>query len=83
ALREFPMMNASLVEDQIIVRHYVHMGVAVALGEKGEEGLIVPVIREVHKKSVIEIARELEEIAKRARNKTIGVADVQGATFTL
>jgi len=83
ALLEFPMMNASLIDDQIIVRHYVHMGVAVALGEKGEEGLIVPVIRDVHKKSIIDIARDLEDIAKRARNKTIGVADVQGATFTL
>jgi 2-oxoglutarate dehydrogenase dihydrolipoamide succinyltransferase (E2 component) len=83
ALLEFPMMNATLQDDQIIVRHYVHMGVAVALGAKGEEGLIVPVIRDAHKKSLIEIARELEDIAARARNKTIGVADVQGATFTL
>jgi pyruvate/2-oxoglutarate dehydrogenase complex dihydrolipoamide acyltransferase (E2) component len=59
------------------------MGVAVALGEQGEEGLIVPVIRDAHKKSLIDIARELEDIAKRARNKSIGVAEVQGATFTL
>ncbi len=83
ALLEFPMMNATLQDDQIIVRHYVHMGVAVALGAKGEEGLIVPVIRDAHKKSLIDIARELEDIATRARNKTIGLADVQGATFTL
>jgi pyruvate dehydrogenase E2 component (dihydrolipoamide acetyltransferase) len=83
ALLEFPMMNATLQDDQIIVRHYVHMGVAVALGEQGEEGLIVPVIRDAHKKSLIDIARELEDIAKRARNKSISVAEVQGATFTL
>ena len=83
ALLEFPMLNATLQDDQIIVRHYVHMGVAVALGERGEEGLIVPVIRDAHKKSLIDIARELEDIAVRARNKTIGVAEVQGATFTL
>ncbi|MCS7064908.1 MAG: 2-oxo acid dehydrogenase subunit E2 [Fimbriimonadales bacterium] len=83
ALLEFPMLNASLVEDQIIVRHYVHMGVAVALGEKGEEGLIVPVIRDAHKKSIIELARELEAIAQRARTKSISLAEVQGATFTL
>jgi len=83
ALLEFPMLNASLVEDQIVVRHYVHMGVAVALGEQGEEGLIVPVIRDAHKKSIIELARELEEIAQRARTKSIGLAEVQGATFTL
>jgi pyruvate dehydrogenase E2 component (dihydrolipoamide acetyltransferase) len=83
ALLEFPMMNATLQDDQIIVRHYVHMGVAVALGEQGEEGLIVPVICDAHKKSLIDIARELEDIAKRARSKSIGVAEVQGATFTL
>lgn len=83
ALLEFPMMNATLQDDQILVRHYVHMGVAVALGEQGEEGLIVPVIRDAHKKSLIDIARDLEDIAKRARNKSIGVAEVQGATFTL
>ncbi|MCS6918815.1 MAG: 2-oxo acid dehydrogenase subunit E2 [Fimbriimonadales bacterium] len=83
ALLEFPMMNATLQDEQIIVRHYVHLGVAVALGAKGEEGLIVPVIRDAHKKSLIEIARDLEDIAARARNKTIGVGDVQGATFTL
>jgi pyruvate dehydrogenase E2 component (dihydrolipoamide acetyltransferase) len=83
ALLEFPMMNATLQDDQILVRHYVHMGVAVALGEQGEEGLIVPVIRDAHKKSLIDIARELEDIAKRARNKSISVAEVQGATFTL
>jgi pyruvate dehydrogenase E2 component (dihydrolipoamide acetyltransferase) len=83
ALLEFPMLNASLMDDQIIVRHYVHMGVAVALGEKGEEGLIVPVIRDAHKKSIIELARELEAIAQRARTKSISLAEVQGATFTL
>lgn len=83
ALLEFPMMNATLQDDQIIVRHYVHLGVAVALGAKGEEGLIVPVIRDAHKKSLIDIARDLDDIATRARNKSIGVADVQGATFTL
>jgi pyruvate dehydrogenase E2 component (dihydrolipoamide acetyltransferase) len=83
ALLEFPMMNATLQDDQITVRHYVHLGVAVALGEQGEEGLIVPVIRDAHKKSLIDIARELEDIAKRARNKSISVAEVQGATFTL
>ncbi|MGQ9902477.1 MAG: dihydrolipoamide acetyltransferase family protein [Fimbriimonadales bacterium] len=83
ALLEFPMMNATLQDDQIVVRHYVHLGVAVALGAKGEEGLIVPVIRDAHKKSLIDIARDLDDIATRARNKSIGVADVQGATFTL
>jgi len=58
------------------------MGVAVALGSTGEEGLIVPVIRDCQAKSVIELARELERIASKARNHQLEVADVQGGTFT-
>lgn len=83
ALMEFPMLNASLIEDKIVVHKYVHLGVAVALGTKGEEGLIVPVIRDAHRKSLIEIARELEELAQKARENRISPVEVQGATFTL
>jgi pyruvate/2-oxoglutarate dehydrogenase complex dihydrolipoamide acyltransferase (E2) component len=61
----------------------VHMGVAVSLGAKGDEGLIVPVIRDCHKKTLIELAKDLEAIAARARSNSLSVADVQGGTFTL
>lgn len=84
ALVEFPLMNAALMPDNNIVKTKgVHMGVAVALGAKGEGGLIVPVIRDCHTKSLVDIARDLDVIAKKARSNSLSVADVQGGTFTL
>lgn len=82
ALQEFPLLNASLQGTQVVRHRRIHMGVAVALGSTGEEGLIVPVIRDCQAKSVIELARELERIASKARNHQLEVADVQGGTFT-
>lgn len=82
-LLEFPAVNSSFQDDQVIVNHGVHMGVAVALGAKGDEGLIVPVIRDCHKKSLIDLAKDLDAIAKKARANQLSVADVQGGTFTL
>lgn len=83
ALLEFPLVNASLQGDQIVMNRAVHMGVAVSLGEKGDQGLIVPVIRDTHKKGLIEVGKELEALAARARSNSLGLADVQGGTFTL
>lgn len=83
ALMEFPLMNASLQGDQILMNGGAHIGVSVALGSKGDEGLIVPVIRDCHTKNLIEIAKDLEAIAKKARSNQLQVADVQGGTFTL
>lgn len=84
ALVEFPLMNAALMPDNNIVKTKgVHMGVAVALGAKGEGGLIVPVIRDCQAKSLVDIARDLDGIAKKARSNSLSVADVQGGTFTL
>lgn len=84
ALLEFPMLNASVREDnQILMNKNVHMGIAVALGSKGDEGLIVPVIRNCESKSIVDIARDLEDIAAKARNNGLKPDDVQGGTFTL
>ncbi|MCW5943960.1 MAG: 2-oxo acid dehydrogenase subunit E2 [Fimbriimonadaceae bacterium] len=84
ALQEFPLVNASLQPDNKILKNRgVHMGVAVSLGKAGDEGLIVPVIRDCHAKSIVQIARDLEDIAKRARANALELADVQGGTFTL
>lgn len=84
ALTEFPLVNASLREDnQIVMTKGVHVGIAVALGPKGDQGLIVPVIRDCHTKNLVEIARDLDEIAKKARANKLGVEDVKGGTFTL
>jgi len=84
ALLEFSMVNSSLRDDgQILKSNAVHMGIAVALGQKGDEGLIVPVIKDAHKKNLIEIARDLDAIAAKAREGKLDNADVQGGTFTL
>lgn len=84
ALLEFPAVNSALMPDNVVVQNNrVHMGVAVSLGAKGDEGLIVPVIRNCESKSLIDIAKELETIAKKARGNQLSVADVQGGTFTL
>lgn len=83
-LLEMPLMNAQLTPDnQILMNKGVHVGIAVSLGKKGDEGLIVPVIRDCHKKNLIDIARDLEMIARKARANQLSVTDVQGGTFTL
>lgn len=84
SLLEFPLVNAALQPDNnVLMNRGVHIGVAVALGSKGDEGLIVPVIRNCHQKSLVELAKDLEQIAKKAREGKLGLADVQGGTFTL
>lgn len=83
SLKEFPLVNASLQDgNQIVMNAGVHIGVAVALGPKGEDGLIVPVIRDCHTKSLIQIAKDLDGIAKAARSNSLKPADVQGGTCT-
>jgi pyruvate/2-oxoglutarate dehydrogenase complex dihydrolipoamide acyltransferase (E2) component len=83
-LAEFPLVNASLRDDnQIVMNKGIHIGIAVALGKGGDQGLIVPVIRNCHSKTLVEIARDLDEIAKKARANKLGVEDVKGGTFTL
>lgn len=83
-LLEYPLVNASLTPDnQILMNGGIHIGIAVALGAKGDEGLIVPVIRDCQKKTLVDIARDLDAIAKKARANQLNVTDVQGGTFTL
>jgi pyruvate/2-oxoglutarate dehydrogenase complex dihydrolipoamide acyltransferase (E2) component len=84
SLLEFPMLNASLSADaQLTTNKAINMGVAVSLGEKGEGGLIVPVIRNCQNLALVDIAKELESIARRARSSSLSTADVQEGTFTL
>lgn len=82
-LLEFPYLNAALNDGQIVLHRKVHMGVAVSLGERGEGGLIVPVVRDCQSKTVVELAKDLESIAAKARGNKLEPADVQGGTFTL
>jgi pyruvate/2-oxoglutarate dehydrogenase complex dihydrolipoamide acyltransferase (E2) component len=79
ALREFPILNASLVGDQILVKHDIHIGVAVAL----ERGLVVPVIRSADRKSVEEISGEIDALAARAEAGQLGPGELTGGTFSI
>ncbi len=81
ALREFPKFNASidLNNRQIIYKEYIHIGIAVDT----ERGLLVPVIRDVDKKELIELAVELTEISTKARNKKLKLDEMQGGNFTI
>jgi pyruvate dehydrogenase E2 component (dihydrolipoamide acetyltransferase) len=80
-LRQFPQFNASLDlgNNQLVVKQYYHIGVAVDT----ERGLLVPVVRDVDKKSVHDLAQELIELAERARQKKLAADDMRGGTFTI
>ena len=79
AIKEFPIFNASALPGQIVMKKHVHLGIAVSL----DEGLIVPVVRNADEMNFVGLARAMNDVATRARNKEISVDEVQGATFTL
>ena len=81
ALREFGRFNSSLTpeKDALIYKGYYHLGVAVDT----QEGLVVPVIRDVDRKGITELSKELGAISARAREGKLGPADLQGACFTI
>jgi pyruvate dehydrogenase E2 component (dihydrolipoamide acetyltransferase) len=81
ALREFPEFNASLdtASGQLILKRYYHVGVAVDT----PAGLLVPVLRDVDKKSITQLAEELNATAARARDRKIDVSELKGGTFTI
>jgi pyruvate dehydrogenase E2 component (dihydrolipoamide acetyltransferase) len=81
ALAQFPHFNTSLDEaaGQLVFKKYFHIGVAVDT----ERGLLVPVLRDVDRKSVHALATELAEVAERARQKKIQADDMRGGTFTI
>ncbi len=83
SLAEFPLVNAAFMPDGILMSKAINVGIAVALGKKGDEGLIVPVIKDCQSKGLVQIAKDLEEIAGKARASKLGVEDVKGGTFTL
>lgn len=81
ALKEFPQFNASLDSSgqELIIKKYFHIGVAVDT----PNGLVVPVIRDVDKKGIFELAKELGEMSEKARGKGLGMADMQGGCFSI
>ena len=80
-LQKHPIFNASLdeVAQEIVFKQYYHIGIAVDT----EAGLIVPVIRDADKKNVLELSRELEELAGKARDRKVSVEELTGGTFTI
>jgi pyruvate/2-oxoglutarate dehydrogenase complex dihydrolipoamide acyltransferase (E2) component len=80
ALREYPLMNATLEGDRITVHDQVNLGIAVSLGEKG---LIVPVVHDAHLLSEEGLAAKVKELAARARSGELTPDEVRGGTFTI
>ena len=79
ALKQFPSINAMIDGDTIVYRNYVNMGIAVA----SDAGLVVPNIKDADRKGMIEISREISEVAKRARDGKLTMDDLTGGTFTI
>ncbi len=80
-LKQYPALNASLDEatGEIVYKHYHHIGIAVDT----DAGLIVPVLRDADKKSLLEITKELEELARKARDRKVSAEELKGGTFTI
>jgi len=81
ALKVFPQFNASIdiEKEEIVYKQYIHIGVAADT----DRGLLVPVIRDVDKKNIVELAVELSQLSKKARDKKITPEEMQGGTFTI
>jgi len=80
ALREFPHLNASLGANELIVHKYIDLGIAVDLDY---QGLIVPVIRDAEEKRLRGIARDINDLATRARSRRLSPDEISGGTFTI
>ncbi|MDZ7772855.1 MAG: 2-oxoglutarate dehydrogenase, E2 component, dihydrolipoamide succinyltransferase [Balneolaceae bacterium] len=85
AIREFPLINSSvdMEKEEIILKRDINFGLAVALGQGGEGGLIVPVIKKAQEKNLVGLAEEVAQLADKARNKNLSPDDLVGGTITL
>jgi len=79
ALKAFPTFNSSLQGDQLVIKHYYHIGVAVDT----PNGLVVPVVRDVNLKGFMELAEELKTLSTKARAGQLTAKEMQGSTFTI
>ena len=79
AIKDVPILNSSWGEAGIVIKKDVHMGIAVAL----EDGLLVPVVRHADRKGLTQLAKEVTDLAERARTKKLNPEEVQGGTFTI
>jgi 2-oxoglutarate dehydrogenase E2 component (dihydrolipoamide succinyltransferase) len=79
ALKSFPLLNAEIEGEDILVKKYYDIGIAVG----AKEGLVVPVVRDADRLSFAEIERKIGELAVKARDNKLALADLQGGTFTI
>jgi 2-oxoglutarate dehydrogenase E2 component (dihydrolipoamide succinyltransferase) len=79
ALKEFPLINAEIKDDEILIKKYYDIGIAVS----AKEGLVVPVIRDVNKLSFAEIEKEVMDLSSKARDNKLKLDELQGGTFTI
>jgi pyruvate dehydrogenase E2 component (dihydrolipoamide acetyltransferase) len=79
ALKKFPQFNSSLIGDELVLKHYFHIGFAADT----PNGLLVPVIRDVDSKGILQIATELGVLARQARDGKLKLPDMQGGCFTI
>src|SRR4051812_23649084 len=79
ALREFPRLNAEIQGDEMVLKHYYDIGIAVG----ASEGLVVPVLRDADRLSFAQIESKVREFAKAAEDGTLSLADLKGGTFTI
>jgi 2-oxoglutarate dehydrogenase E2 component (dihydrolipoamide succinyltransferase) len=79
ALRAFPRLNAEIQGDEMILKHYYDIGVAVG----ASEGLVVPVLRDADRMSFASIEKQIREFARRAEDGSLSLADLKGGTFTI
>ncbi len=79
ALMQHPIMNSTLIGEEILLHNTVHLGIAVALSE----GLIVPKLRNAEKKNLLQIAKEVRKLAQKAREGTLCIEEVTDGTFTI
>lgn len=79
ALKAFPIVNAEIQGDEVVLKYYYDIGIAVGV----DEGLVVPVVRDADRKTFAQIEREIAQLAKKAREGTLSLAELQGGTFTI
>jgi pyruvate dehydrogenase E2 component (dihydrolipoamide acetyltransferase) len=79
ALKQFPTFNASLDGDELVLKRYYHIGFAADT----PNGLVVPVLKDADQKGILQISREMSELAAKAREGKLGPSDMTGATFTI
>jgi 2-oxoglutarate dehydrogenase E2 component (dihydrolipoamide succinyltransferase) len=79
ALKAFPQVNSEIQGNEIVIKRYYDIGIAVGV----EEGLVVPVVRDADRKTFAEIEQEIGDLAKRARENKLTISELQGGTFTI